>query len=51
MQALLCLAALVGGSRVQQDQLAALAVKDAAGEAQPLLQVCGFASRTPGQGG
>lgn len=41
LQALLCLAALVGGSRVQQDQLAALAVKDAAGQAQPLLQASG----------
>ncbi|PSC74328.1 Arginine deiminase [Micractinium conductrix] len=37
-QALLCLAALVGGSRLQQDQLAALAVKSPGGEAQPLLQ-------------
>jgi hypothetical protein len=38
LQALLCLAALVGGSRTQQDQLAALSVKSAGGEAVPLLQ-------------
>lgn len=38
-QALLCLAALVGGNRLQQDQLAALAVKAGGGEEQqPLLQ-------------
>lgn len=38
-QALLCLAALVGGNRLQQDQLASLTVRSrASGEAQPLLQ-------------
>ena len=45
-QALLCLAALVGGSRVQQDQLAALAVKWGGHESVPLLQV-----RMPGCAG
>lgn len=36
-QALLCLAAVVGGSRLQQDQLAALSVKALAGSAQPTV--------------
>lgn len=39
LQALLCLAALVGGSPLQQDQLAALSVRGPGGGApQPLLQ-------------
>ncbi|KAL4452662.1 hypothetical protein ABPG75_008324 [Micractinium tetrahymenae] len=38
-QALLCLAALVGGSRLQQDQLAALSINSTGGQPpQPLLQ-------------
>ncbi|EFN51480.1 hypothetical protein CHLNCDRAFT_140241 [Chlorella variabilis] len=37
-QALLCLAALISGSLLQQDQLAEVSVKSASGEVVPLLQ-------------
>ena len=38
LQALLCLAALISGSLLQQDQLAEVSVKSASGEVVPLLQ-------------